>query len=154
MTNETHQERTRGRQGDSASRGDDSPPEVADRHTGSQGETGGDSGATALTRDDLDLFFRCQPSSIRLSEWLGWDQATRVEAAEANERVVAERLYGQAMAIVDEGARASLGAVADGGAGLERATLDQALDVAEARFEAQRRHRAADPRGVRPLGRR
>ena len=77
----------------------------------------------------FEQFMRLQPSSIRLSEFLAWDEETREAAVGIAEEVLAERIFALASCITDEGSRSAILRKFDA-ASADRSLVDRALDVA------------------------
>lgn len=107
----------------------------------------------ALSPVVLERFARCQPSSIRLTEFLAWDGATQEAVAQIFDGEWGMRIYALAQAIEDEGARLALMAKKDGGRGLESRLIDAALDAAQERLQSRKRAGAAAGAGGVPIGR-
>lgn len=86
-----------------------------------------------VTPEVLERFIRAG-GRLGLAEFLRWDAPTQEAAAVIGDAVEGQRILALALAIVSEGARQALAAPQDGGAGLRRSLVDQALDAAEARL--------------------
>lgn len=99
----------------------------------------------------FEQFCRLQPSSIRLTEFLAWDEATREAAVEIAEEVQAERIFALAACVVNDGSRNAMQRRFDP-AGADRSLVDEALDMASESIMAEQVS-SRQPKG-RPLGRR
>jgi hypothetical protein len=85
----------------------------------------------ALDPIAFEQFMRLQPSSIRLTEFLAWDEETRAAAVEVAEGIEAERIFALAACIQDESARNAMLRRFDA-ASADRSLVDSALDLAAA----------------------